>query len=206
MLHFINNYFSVTILSRFIHDSAKSCNFPIQLESISVDASLNSTYNTRQQLNLPPLENHGIQSPLAAKQQSNLKSNNENSFDSDHAVQDNGNFRQRTSVMSSAEGKRYKSIRCKTKNDNNTPPITSPNCDQHSCTVEITTTSSRGNHSDKPPPLPPKPVGSTKSNEDSSGFSRSVYECSKHNKSSSLLKDKVSVQPTASPLRRQQIR
>ena len=75
----MNNYFSVTVLSRFIHGNAKSCSFPIQVESISVDASLNSTYNTRQQLNyLPPLENHDIQSPLAAKQQSDLKINNEN--------------------------------------------------------------------------------------------------------------------------------
>ena len=193
-----------------MHDNAKGCSFPIQVESISVDASLNSTYKTRQQLNLPPLENQDIQPLSPVEQESNMKNSNDNSFNSDHVAQDNlvkRNFRQRTTVMSSAEGKLYKSIRYKAKNDTNAPAGTSPCHEQHSCTGKNTSSmSSGGNHLDNPPPLPPKPVGSTKlcTNKDSSGFSRSVYECSEHNKSSSLLEDEVSVQP--SQLRRQQIR
>ena len=193
-------------MSRFVHDNAKDDSFPIQAEPICVDASLNSTYRTRQHLNLPPLENQNIQPPLPVKQQSNMNNSNENSLNSDHAVQDNpvkGNFRQRTSVMSSAEGKRYKSIRCKAKNDNDAPAVMpSP----HDCTAKTTSTSSRGNHSDEPPPLPPKPVGSTKlcTKKESNSYSRSVYKCSEHNKSSSSLEDEVLVQ--SSQLKRQQTR
>ena len=192
-------------LSRFVHDSAS---FPIQAESISVDASLNSIYRTRQQLNLPPLENQDTQPLSPIKQQSNMNNSNENSFSTDCVVQGNGNFRQRTSVMSSAEGKRYKSIRCKAKHDNHAPAaaVMPSSHDQHSCTVKTTSTSCRGNHSDKPPPLPPKPVGSTKlcTKKGSSNFSRSVYKCGEHKESSSLLEDRIPVQP--SQLRAQQTR
>jgi len=134
--------------------------------TITVDLTLNSTYQTRRQLNLVPNEVHGqdIPPPLPAKQKTNLNNCSKNGlYDSwdNPAVHDQGDFRPRTAAMSSSQAQKHKTkkaILCyKSKESSNNPPITLSHDPHQSQNSIITKTSNQDNVVDKPP-IPPKPA------------------------------------------------
>lgn len=163
-------------------------------EHISVDANLSNTYKSRQQLqHLMPLEalNQDTPPPLPAKPQANTNNCRENCLSNGHLVQGDPvvhkqeKFRPRTTVISSADGKKHRAMCCKSKNANNTPTVAS--CDDQ-CTASGA--SNKESCSDKPPPLPPKPMRSSKP------YAKSVYQRSTHTESLSLFEERMQVHPS----------
>lgn len=153
---------------RFLHDSPKGFKLPIEKESISVDTSLNSTYQTREQLHLAPCEteSQNVPPPLPARHKKSMASSNAKSSTNNHVVQDNptepdcGNFRQRTAaVISSADGKKYKT-KYRKPNDSDTPAVPLLCHNQNSFNADDA--SNQNDRLHEPPPLPPKPIGSRK--------------------------------------------
>ena len=186
-------YYSLLFMIRFLHNNTSA---PMEAgpktERISVDANLSTTYKSRQQLHLPPLEalNQDTPPPLPAKPQTN------NCLNNGHVVQDDlvheqEKFRPRTSAISSADGKKHRAVSCKSKNGNNTQTVISQPDDQ--CTAS--------GASNQAPPLPPKPVKSSKlcaKKGASSSSIKSVYQHSTrtHTESLSVLERRMPVQPS----------
>ena len=202
-------YYSLSYMIRFLHDNAKDNSVPMETEPISVDANLSRTYQSRRQLHLAPLEapSQDTAPPLPAKLQTNMNNSTENCLTNGHIVQDDPvvheqeKFRLRTTVISSADGKKYRA--CKPKNGNNTQTVTSY-CDDQ-CIVKTTNTSNKKNGLDKPPPLPPKPSLPPKplrsrklcaKKGDGSSSIKSVYQHGMHTESLSLLEERMPVQPS----------
>jgi len=159
----------VLILFRFIYHDAKNTVF-MQKEpvTVTVDQTLNSTYQTRRQLNLVPNEAHGqdIPPPLPAKQKTNLNNCSKNgrlnnSWDNSTDQRD---FRPRTAAISLTEVEKHnikKPICCKSKKSSNNPPsqaITSSHDPHQSQNSNATNMSNQDDVLDKPPPIPPKPA------------------------------------------------
>lgn len=192
---------------RFLHDNAKGYTIPVQVESISVDETLNSTYQTREQLHLAPCKTQSQDTPplMPAKHQTHLDNSCDNSSGNCHMAQDShkqGSFRQRTAVMSSAEAKKYKTICCKSKTSSGTSTVTSPHQNQNSWTVKTANAPNEDKRLDKPPPpLPPKPVKLCTTNNSSV---ETVSQHREHAESVNLLEERMSVQPNQ--LAHQQIR
>ena len=188
----------------------------MQVESISVDASLNSTYQTREQLQLTSCTNQellqDLPPPVSPRHQTNLNNSNEGSLANCHKAQDDynqGGYRQRTAVMSSAVADKYKSMRSKSKNSNSESAVTLPCLDQKTCSTKTTNASStENNNSDEPPPLPPKSFRSRKlctKKGTSTSSVKSVYQQSgEHSESLHLVEERKLVQPSQPPV--QQIR
>ena len=185
----------------------------MQVESISVDASLNSTYQTREQLQLTSCTNkelpQDVPPHISPRHQTNLNNSNEDS--KCHEVQDDynqGGFRQRTAVMPTAVADKYKRMRSKSKNNNNEPTVALPCLDQKTCSTKTTNASStEDNSSDKPPPLPPKSFRSRKlctTKGTSTSSVKSVYQSGEHSESLHLVEERKLVQPIQPPM--QQIR
>ena len=188
----------------------------MQVASISVDASLNSTYQTREQLQLISCTNQELPQDvpprISPRHQTNSNNSNEVSLANCHEVQDDYNqcgFRQRTAVMPTAVADKYKMMRSKSKNNNNEPTVALPCLDQKTCSTKTTNASStEDNSSDKPPPLPPKSFRSRKlctTKGTSTSSVKSVYQQSgEHSESLHLVEERKFVQPSQPPV--QQIR
>ena len=186
-------------VTRFLHDNAKGCTVPVQVESIFVNASLNSTYQSRQQLQLTSCTNQDL------LQETNLNDSNEDNLANYHEVQDNYNhvgFHEKTAVMSSTVADKYK-IMC--SKSNNESIVASPCLDQKTCITNTTNASStEDNNSDKPVPLPPKSVQSrklcTKKGTSTSSVT-SVYQHSgEHSESLRLIEKRKFVQHSQPPI------
>ena len=191
-------------LIRFIHNNTSApTEAEPKAERISVDENLSKTYKSRRQLHLTPLEalNQDTPPPLPAKPQTNMNNSNENGLSNGHIVQDDPvvheleKFRPRTAVMSSADGKKYRAACCKSKKASNTQTVASQCDDQYTASGA----SNKENCLDKPPPLPPKPMSSSKLHAKkgtSSSSINSVYQHSMHTESLSLLEERMPVQPS----------
>lgn len=187
------------MLYRFLHDNVKGYS---QTESISVDDTMNSTYQTRQELKLTPhrTEGRNVTPLLPDRHQTNSNNSNEGSSTSDYAAkQDQGSFRHRTKVISSADAAKYKNMCCKSKNGSNASTGASPHHDQSSRTVTSTCTNP-SNEDVKPPPLPPKSHRSRLlykgKKTDSNSSVESVFKSAASTGSSNLLEERLSLQPS----------
>ena len=169
--------------TRFLCDNAKEYTVPVQVESISIDASSNSTYQSRQQLPLTSCSNQDLLQdvpPLVSpKHQTKINnSNEEGSLANYHAIQDDhnqGGYRQRTAVMSSVLVDQYKIMHSKSKD----------------------------NSLDKPPPLPPKSFRSRKfctKKGTSTSSVKSVYQSGEHHENLHVVKERNLVQPSQPPI------
>ena len=119
-------------------------------ESIPVDLSLSNTNQSGEQLDLTETESQDIPPHLCAKPFSDSQVQSENSLISGSMVQDYPAPRPRTSAMLTSE---MRTRRCKSSNTQTVTP------EQHDLNSGATkTVVGHENHSDEPPPRPPKPA------------------------------------------------